>query len=344
MSCMWKEFKMSKVKFITFSDVHISDINPTARLGDYKKDILNKLKQIGAAGKKLGVNFYVFGGDLYHIKAPIRNTHNLNTLLMETFKDYGAPIYATEGNHDLRGSYENFDEQPLKVLYTSGTLEQIREKELNINGINLLLRSNGFSEEPIINIPTIDHDVKVYDVSICSLHIFSTPKGGNLFKTKLFSYDEISKCGDDVFVLGHYHIDQGIQTLNNNGFNQYFINLGSVGRGTTSEDNITRDPKIGYVEIEKDDTGKISIKAQAIKLKVKPASEIFDLAEKKSEQEKQEATAAFVEQLQNGMEETVTGTGTVENELEKLNLEKEITDTVNHYLTEADLAIKDLVK
>ena len=30
---------MSKVKFITFSDVHISDINPTARLGDYKKEL-----------------------------------------------------------------------------------------------------------------------------------------------------------------------------------------------------------------------------------------------------------------------------------------------------------------
>ena len=333
---------MSKVKFITFTDVHISDINPSARLGDYKKDILNKLKQIGAAGKKLGVNFYVFGGDLYHIKTPIRNTHNLNTLLMETFSGFGAPIYSTEGNHDIRGTYKTFDEQPLKVLYTSGTLEQIREKELTINGINLLLRSNDFAEEQEINIPKIGHNLKTYDASICALHVYSTPKGGMLFKTKLFSYDEISKIGDDIFVLGHYHIDQGIQTLNTNGLIQYFINLGAISRGTTSEDNISRDPKIGYIEIEKDDNGKISIKAQAIKLKVKPSSEVFNLDEKKSEQEKQEATAAFVEKLQSGMEEAVASTNSIEEEMDKLKLEKEIIDSVNHFLTEADLALKDL--
>jgi hypothetical protein len=72
---------MNKIKFISFTDTHISDINPSARLGNYKRDILNKLKQIGAAGKKLGVNFYLFAGDLYHIKSPIKNTHHINTLL-----------------------------------------------------------------------------------------------------------------------------------------------------------------------------------------------------------------------------------------------------------------------
>jgi hypothetical protein len=45
------------VKFISFTDVHISDVNPRSRTGDYRQDIFDKLTQIRDAGKKLGVDF-----------------------------------------------------------------------------------------------------------------------------------------------------------------------------------------------------------------------------------------------------------------------------------------------
>lgn len=223
---------MTNAKFITFSDVHISDVNPSARLGSYKKDILEKLRQIGAAGKKLGVNFYLFGGDLFHIKAPIKNTHNLVMLLTETFKNYGAPIYATEGNHDIRGGYNTFDEQPLQVLYSGGVLKQLRQELIEVNGIRFLLRSIPFYEKADMKIPKIDIDPTEYDVSICVLHIYASPKGGMFHKNKLMSYDELAEAGDDIFVLGHYHIDQNIQVIGKE-HPRYFINLGAVSRGTT---------------------------------------------------------------------------------------------------------------
>jgi Calcineurin-like phosphoesterase len=330
---------MNKIKFISFSDVHISDINPSARLGSYKKDILLKLKQIGAAGKKLGVDFYVFAGDLYHIKAPIKNTHHLNTTLMEVFKDFGAPIYSIEGNHDLRGSYNNFDEQPLKVLYTSNTLTQLREVEIGIKGVNISLKGFQFKEwECTASKAQRDK----HDVNICALHLYSTPDGGMLFKNKLFSYKELGDLGYDIYILGHYHIDQGIKTEINNGRLQYFINVGAVSRGTTSEDNIKRDPKIGYVEIIKEDSGKITIKAQAIKLKVKPAEEVFDLEEKKAEKDKISATEEFVEKLQKNLDEGLTNTNSIEYEISNLQAEKEIIDSVKYYLEQADLAIKEI--
>jgi DNA repair exonuclease SbcCD nuclease subunit len=332
---------MKKVKFITFTDVHISDINPVARLGNYKKDILEKLRQIGAAGKKLGVDFYLFGGDLFHIKAPIKNTHNLIVLLTDTFKSYGAPIYSTEGNHDLRGSYESINEQPIQVLYSSETLKQLREEHLDINGVKIVLRSIPFNEKADIQLPPINRDQGACDVSICVLHLFATPDGGMLFKNKLYSYDEIAATKDDIYVLGHYHIDQGT-VVHHQEHPQYFINVGGVSRGTTSEDNIKRDPKIGYVEIEKDASGKTSIKIQAIKLKVKPADEVFDLEEKKAEKEKIEATAEFAEKLQNDMDGAVTNTVSLEDEVAKLQAEKEIIDSVKYYLDQADLALKEL--
>jgi DNA repair exonuclease SbcCD nuclease subunit len=334
---------MKKIRFLTFTDVHISDVNPSARLGSYKRDIIAKLKQIGAAGKKLGVNFYIFAGDLYHIKSPIKNTHHLNTLLTETFQSFGAPIYATEGNHDLRGSYENFDEQPLKVLYTSGTLKQLREEKLDIDGIKILLRGFPFKENEFSATKIVSEDFSS-DVSVCALHLYATPTGGNLFKTKLFSYKELSESGDSVYVLGHYHIDQGIETVTDNGYPQYFVNVGAISRGTTSEDNIKRDPKIGYVEITKDDDGKISIKVQAVKLKVKPSDEVFDLVEKESEKEKISITEQFVEKLQKNLDSGITNSNTIDDEVNNLEAEKEIIDSVKYYLEQADLYIKELTK
>jgi len=330
---------MKKIKFITFNDVHISDINPSARLGSYKKDILEKLKQIGAAGRKLEVDFYIFAGDMFHIKAPIKNTHNLNTLLMETFQAYGAPIYATEGNHDLRGSYNNFDEQPLKVLYTSGVLTQLRTIEKEINGIKVLIKGFPFQESSYPIDPT---QREKQDVSICVLHLYATPDGGTLFKTKLMSYDDLGKSQDDIYVIGHYHIDQGVQTISDNGYTQHFINVGAVSRGTTSEDNIKRDPKISYVEIEKADSGEITIRVQAVKLKVKPAEEVFDLEEKKSEKEKMEATEEFVEKLQKNLDEGIANPNSIEEEVDRLNAEKEVIDCVKYYLELADTNIKEI--
>lgn len=331
---------MKKVKFITFSDVHISDINPSARLGSYKRDILDKLKQIGAAGKKLGVDFYMFAGDLYHIKAPIKNTHHLNTALMEVFQSFGAPIYSIEGNHDLRSSYENFDEQPLKVLYTSGTLIQMRKIPLEINGIKLLLRGYPFKEGEL-TVNSLEHeDIKLVDANICALHLYSTPEGGILFKNKIFSYKELSNTCDNIYVLGHYHIDQGIKSITDNGFQQYFINVGAISRGTTSEDNLKRDPKIGYVEITKE--GEIiDFKVQAIKLKVKPAEEVFDLLEKESEKEKMEVTEQFVEKLQKNLDSGIASTSSIDDEVSKLQAEKEIIDSVKYYLDQADLILKE---
>jgi Icc-related predicted phosphoesterase len=331
---------MKKVRFITFSDVHISDVNPSARLGSYKRDILTKLKQIGAAGKKLGVDFYIFAGDLYHIKSPIKNTHHLNTVLTETFQSFGVPIYATEGNHDLRGSYENFDEQPLKVLYTSGTLIQLRSVSLEINGIKLLLRGFPFKEYEF-DVKKAESDA---DLKICVLHLYATPDGGFLFKNKLFSYNELSQSGDNIYVLGHYHIDQGIKTVTDKEYLQYFINVGAVSRGTTSEDNIKRDPKIGYVEITKDDDGKIDIKTQTIKLNVKPAEEVFDLVEKEAEKEKMEVTEQFVEKLQKNLDSGIANTSSIDDEVSKLQAEKEIIDSVKYYLEQADLLLKEISK
>lgn len=327
---------MSDIKFITFTDVHISDINPQERRGSYRDDIIHKLKQIRAVGKKLDVDFFICAGDLFNLKAPMRNSHELTSLLIELFKSFPAPIYMTEGNHDLRNdSYEEFDKQPLNVIYKSGAMEQLRNKEVwdRDKEFSIKLRSFPFCENPILNdLPKSSDEV----FSVCVLHLYSTKKGGDLFGQELFSYSEISQLNDDIFVMGHYHIDQGVETLNTYSKDQHFINVGAISRGSLSEDNISRIPKISLVTINSDKKAKI----QVVKLKVRPAEEAFFIERKKKQREKIAKATEFVEKLKNELEEKETSTDNLDENIKDLKIGDNIIKKVKHYMEEADLILK----
>lgn len=333
---------MSTIKFLTFTDVHISDVNPSSRLGNYREDILSKLRQIGKVGKKLEVDFYILAGDLFHLKAPSRNSHSLVKMLIDTFKDYGAPIYATEGNHDLRrDSYDNFDEQPLGVLYAAGALHQVRDKIIRIKDKRIRISAIPFIENPEISLipKRTDHDE---DLQISILHLYATKKGGELFGHKLYSYNEIAELGDDIFVLGHYHVDQGIERLSTGSREQIFINVGAISRGSLSEDEITREPKVCYVSAKLEEGRSPEIKAQPVKLRVKPAEEVFNIEKKKAEKKEIEDAEQFVEALQKEIDNMGNNVETLDNEIENTNIEKPVIAKVKHYLTEADLKLKEI--
>lgn len=325
---------MKPLRFMTFTDVHISSVNPQSRRGDYLGDILDKLTQIRDAGRKLGCRFYLCGGDLFNLKAPMKNPHSLNRTLTELFQSFDGNIYMTEGNHDLRfDSYETFNEQPLAVLYQSKALTQLRETIIAHEDKRIRIRSFPFEEEPDLeSLPKAKDDV---DLNVCVLHLYSSPQGGMLYKHKLFSYPEISTLGDDVFLLGHYHVDQGIETLNINGKPQTFINLGSLSRGSLVEDNIKRIPRVGLVEVTENEDG-LKVDVKAIRLKVKPASEVFDLEEKEQEKQKLKEAEEFVEKLKaNDFEEDLKGEDRVTAALDKLDLDKKVLEKVSYFLTSA---------
>jgi DNA repair exonuclease SbcCD nuclease subunit len=327
---------MSDIKFITFTDVHISDINPQERRGSYRDDILHKLKQIKAVGKKLNVDFFICAGDLFNLKAPMRNSHELTSMLIELFKSFPAPVYMTEGNHDLRNdSYDEFDKQPLNVIYKSGAMIQLRSKEVwdKNKEFSIKLRSFPFQENPILSdLPKSSDN----DFSVCVLHLYSTKDGGDLFGQQLFSYPEIAELNDDIFVLGHYHIDQGVEKLNTYGKDQQFINVGAISRGSLSEDNINRIPKFSLVTVTPDKKAKI----QVVKLKVRPAEEAFYLERKKKQKEKIERATEFVEKLKTELEDKEATPDNIDDNIKDLKIGDNIIKRVKHYMEEADLLLK----
>jgi DNA repair exonuclease SbcCD nuclease subunit len=340
---------MSEIKFITFTDIHISDVNPSSRTGSYRDDILAKLEMIGKLGKKVGVDFFVCAGDVYNLKAPMRNSHQLNNKLIDVFREFPAPVLMIEGNHDLtKDSYENFDKQPISVLYKSKAVTRLTGKEIEVlskdKKASIMVRGFPFVEEPDLSdldkYPTANKEA---DFTACALHLYATPGGGNLFKTKLFSYEEVSQLEDDIFVFGHYHVDQGVEKISN----QSFINVGAVSRGSLSHDNVTRTPKVCLVTCSKDGNKK-DIKTQVVRLKVRPAAEAFIIEEKEKENKKMKEAEAFVEHLKEAVsqDEGIEDAEGFVNKLkdDEVNVEKEVLSRVEHYINEADFALKDIKK
>ncbi len=327
------------ISFLTFTDVHISSTNPQSRIGDYQADIFNKLQQIKLAGEKLKVDFFVFGGDLFNLKAPMRTPHEINTKLINLFLSFPAPVYATEGNHDLRAdSYDTFHEQPLSVMYASKALVQARNIQIEINGMKVGIRSFPFQETPdLANLPMPPAD---NNINICILHLYSSPEGGSLHHTKIYSYEEISVLNDDIFVLGHYHADQGIQTFNRKNKQQIYVNVGSLCRGSISEEDIKREPKIGYVKVTIEDDKPPTYQTQPIKLKVRPASEVFNIEAKEEEQHRTVEISKFVTELSQNNIESETEGDVIKKEVSNMKIEDRVMKKVLEFIAEADLRRK----
>jgi DNA repair exonuclease SbcCD nuclease subunit len=318
--------------FITASDLHISDSGPRARIDDFKETLLGKLSQMRMACSKLNADAVLFAGDLYNLKSPARNSHKLNQDLIKEFKKFPCPIYMIEGNHDLTANrLESLDEQPLGVLFADQTLIQLREKVLEKDGIKVSLIGIPYTDD--LNLSTLKIPDKADSViQICLMHIYAGLKSSMLFREKIYGYDELEKLSPDIFVLGHYHIDQGVYVQGG----KTFINIGSMSRGTIAEEDLSHHPQIGFIKISVDDDKKVTRTVRAIKLKIKPAAEIFDLVKKDEEKKENTEIQQFIEKL--ASEEvrlSEENKDDVEKIIDAMNVAKAVKDKVLYFIQEA---------
>jgi len=322
---------MTDFTFITANDIHISDTNPRSRTDNFKETILGKISQMRTACDKLGADAALIAGDLFNLKNPSKNSHRLNQDLIREFKKFPCPIYMIEGNHDLTANnLDSLLEQPLGVLFEDKTVIQLRETIIEKDGHKISLVGIPYTEN--IDISKIKMPKKGdCKVQICLMHIYASLKSGTLFKEKIYGYDELSLLSPDIFVIGHYHIDQGIYDLKG----KKFINIGSMSRGTLSEEDITHIPQIGFIKINIDDD-KVSYNARTIKLKIKPANEIFDLEKREEEKKESAEILAFVEKLAvEATQSSIQENRNIEDIINTLDLAKTVKDKVLYLIHEA---------
>lgn len=328
---------------ITVGDIHISDTNPRSRKDNFKEAILNKLEQVRLTSIKLKADAVVLVGDLFNLKNPSKNPHSLVRELIELFKSFPCHVYMIPGNHDLTAdNLESLKEQPLGVLFASGSVINLSQEEIKKDEYKISL----------IGIPYMD-DVDISSITlppkedclcqVCVLHAYAGLKKGRLFKDRLYGYDELAKMGADIYIIGHYHVDQGIEEIDN----KFFVNLGSISRGSIAEENIGHQPKIGIIKIS-EVGGKPTIKAESMLLKVKPAEEIFDLVKRDEENRESAEIQKFVEKLSekliikplSGASSDEDNQAGINNLIENMSIAQIIKNKAIYYLQEAAAGAK----
>jgi DNA repair exonuclease SbcCD nuclease subunit len=314
---------MDEITILTAGDIHISDINPHSRVDNFKETILDKLDQLKKAANKLKVDAVLLTGDLYNLKNPVKNSHDLNRELITLFKGFKCPIYTIVGNHDLTADdLDTLSFQPISVLFASGTLINLAEpivfskKGLKVSLVGIPYQKH-FSLEKT-SFPA-KGDVQA---QICVMHVYAGPKAGKMHKERLYGYDELATLGADVYVLGHYHYDQDIQWKNK----QCFINLGSISRGTLTDERVDHQPKFGFIKIFRENE-EVKIEADSIPLRIKPPEEIFDLKKREEEQKEGLEIEKYVEHLV-AEASSDNKAPSIEEQMIKMNVEKTVMDLV----------------
>lgn len=285
------------IRLVYRSDVHLAVQSPQSRTDDWTATVLDKLRQVGDIALEVGAQAILDGGDFFHIKTPSRTTHELVRQVAELHSKY-PPVYANIGNHDCKyGDYTFLSESPLGVLYDTNVFRRCYDQyEAVFQGGGLKVR--------VVGVP---YHGKRYDWNRASTitkgdedylvvlaHVLASENGGEMFASEdIWRYADLMNLDPDLWVFGHWHKNQGVVKLGKT----TFVNIGSLTRGALTEDEVNRIPECAVFSFTKD-----GVKVDQRPLKVKPASEVFDLEGRV----RQEARAMTVESFVDSVKSTLT--------------------------------------
>jgi exonuclease SbcD len=351
---------MSEIKLVWRTDVHMSDRAPSSRVDDWTETVFDKLGQVRDVAKAVGAAAILDGGDFFHIKSPTRNSHETVRRVMDHHSVYGIPVFCTPGNHDaVYGDYSLLGQQPLGVLFSSGTFKRLYDEyEVYFadgvaypynrkadtwpkGGIPEEILGRGSERYPIVRVVGIPYHGTTYDmdrftsiergeedVLICVAHVLASQKGGTMFEGEdIVRYSDLVDTAPDVYLFGHWHKDQGVEEIGG----KTFVNIGSLTRGALSQDEVQRRPACAILTCTY-----AGVEVQTVRLKVKPAEEVFDVEKRARQVRQQNEMDAFVTKIRESLIEVSEEKDVREAIRGSEDVPEEVRNRALHYLELAD--------
>ncbi len=291
------------IKLVWATDPHVSDIAPVSRTDNWTETILDKISQVLEICEDVGAKSSIWGGDIFNIKQPDRNSFRTVNRMLRMLKSTSCDNYSNVGNHDCKfGDYKFLPDQPLEALFAGGGFKRLYDNhEAVFTGFGVKVRVVGipyhgkkYDLERIRNIKKGSEDYLV-----CNALLLATDSSGTMFdKEDVLKYSDIPDLASevDVWMFGHWHKDQGIKTLSNG---SQVVNVGSLSRGALSEDNIQRTPCVAILEFGSD-----KVKIVKRDLKVQSSDSIFDLEKRSEEERRDNQMDDFVDRIQATLQST----------------------------------------
>lgn len=292
-------------KIITIGDAHLSDRAPVNTVESYTQDIIDMLLWIADEGKRRGADAVILLGDVFHHKAPSRNSHALVQKMIDViqyFQKLEVPLWCVVGNHDLTNDrMDSLPSQPLGVLFKAG-LKRLEgwHPDLPVFGIGwrqdwttnedsaweafALWRSAlgldndgqpGVLQGPALAVthapvyPPKEASEKLFELVPCD-----GPKGISA-----------AMGGQGFFNFGHIHSNHGFWEVDG----VTYANLGALSRGSLVEYNLERPIQVAQWEALGD-----YAEFTAIDVPHRPASEHFRIEVATERKEEKLALDAFL--------------------------------------------------
>lgn len=321
------------MKFIACNDIHLASRPPASRTDSYHEELFDLLDQMASLAIKVKARAVLIAGDIFHHKARIG--YPLLIRLVEWSRRLaqdGIRVLTIPGNHDLvHNRYETLDEQALGLVYSVGAMQNVSCRE-GLNG-TATIEDPTEGKVNVLGIPFPDaFDWQCWmklprpeGTNILMAHCFASPKGGDFFGEPVLRYSDLALLPYHVFVFGHDHADGGVHKVGE----KWFINLGAISRGSLTGEEVTRDVKCALIDT-------LDQTVRQVRLKFRPASEIFDLVLKAKRDKERAHIEQFVEQLTADLLTHTTVNATLTDRLAAMDLPQEVRARVASYIEAAE--------
>lgn len=281
------------MKFALVGDVHLADKAPSLRTETYAQDILAKLQHIVDTAKAEGCAAIVQNGDMFHIKSPVRTSHQLVQSTAEVLTSAGLPVIIVPGNHDVSNDrMESLRKQPLGTLAKATGIELLMgpHKEFPLFGIpylhdwGLLLPRHMDRYRKWADANRADSD-DFWPLLVTHAPIF--PPGEDPPYEYISGEDWATMMENGDCSYGHIHDPHGAYKPAP-GFNVTLSNFGAISRGSLHEATLKRKPAFAIWDGTPGGFTRHEIPHR-------PVEAVFRMEEKEDVDEKQERAAKFLD-------------------------------------------------
>lgn len=291
------------VTLVWRTDVHLSDHTPVSRTDVWSDTVLAKLKQVGDIAKQRNAHAVLDGGDFFDLKSPSRNSHSLVRRAMEVHRGYPCPVYANVGNHDcVYGDYNYLHQQPLGVMYESGVFKRLydtHEAIFNAGGIRVRVVGIPYhgTRYDLSRFESIKRGDEDYLLVVA--HLLASQSATTMFDSEdVIKYEYLDTYPADCYMFGHWHKDQGIHTTR---MGKKVVNIGSLTRGSLSEDDMDRIPAVVVLTCTPG-----GLKVEKVPLVYTPAQQVFDVLGKQMAEVRTSMMEDFASHLKEILLDTTT--------------------------------------
>lgn len=244
------------MRFLFYTDSHLTGHTPRHRIDDYPKSLTNKIHEVYQVAKEESCEFVAFGGDFFDSHRIFN--YDVISETMDAVCDSNLITYAVIGEHDLYGhNPHTFSSSTLSFFTRRCRKMQILNEPLDLGEGILHPKHEWQKMSEVMNVPV---DKTRLNILICH-ELLSD-------KTAMFDVVLTSSLHSpyDLTVSGDLH--HGFDAHEANG--AWYCNPGSLARKASNES--VRFPQVAIIDIKKGSVPQITMRRLTC---AKPGAEVF---------------------------------------------------------------------